>query len=114
MAGRRLQKELPIWGVPSFLSLLLIALLLGYARHSVKEVADAAHTLGLDDPNKGKIDPVADKDCPENLKSLYLAFEKYAEQKGSLPPANWLDDKDLAGNIVKDEWEHCPACLQST
>ncbi len=108
MAGRRLQKEQTVWGVPTFLTLLLIALMLGYARHNVKIVADAAQELGLDN-HTAKIDPVADKDCPENLKSLYLAFEKYAEQNGSLPKANWLDDTDLTGKIVKDEWEHCPA-----
>ena len=109
MAGRRLQKELPIGGIPTFLTLLLVALLLGYARHEVKKVADALEQFGIGDNQTAKVDPVADKDCPENLKSLYLAFEKYAELKGSLPPANWLDDKDLTGNIVKEEWEHCPA-----
>ena len=109
MAGRRLQKEQPIWGVPTFLTLLMVALLLGYTRHEVIKVADALNQMGIGDTQTAKIDPVADKDCPENLKSLYLAFEKYAELKGSLPPANWLEDKDLTGNIVKEEWEHCPA-----
>ena len=109
MTGRRMSKERTTWeGVPTFLTLLLIALLLGYARHSVKIVTDAAQELGLDNQT-AKIDLVADKDCPENLRSLYLAFEKYAEQNGSLPRANWLDDTDLTGKIVKDEWEHCPA-----
>ena len=108
MIGRSLQKQQPLWGVPTFLTLLFIAMLLGAARHQVKIVADAAHELGVD-TQAAKVDPVADKDCPENLKSLYLAFEKYAEQNGSLPKQNWLDDTDLAGKIVKDEWEHCPA-----
>ena len=109
MTGRRMKKERTTWeGVPTFLTLLLIALLLGYARHSVKIVGDALEAMGMDKPAE-KVDPIADKDCPENLRSLYVAFEKYAEQNGSLPKANWLDDTDLTGRIVKDEWEHCPA-----
>lgn len=108
MAGRSLQKEQQVLGVPIFLTLLMVALLLSAARREVKKVTDAAQALGLDN-HAAKIDPVADKDCPENLKSLYLAFEKYAALKGSLPKANWLDNRDLTDYIVKDEWEHCPA-----
>ena len=109
IGGRRMQKGQPVWGIPMFLTLLLIAVLLGWVNREVKIIAGAARELGLDSPQTAKIDPVADKDCPENLKSLYLAFEKYVEQDGSLPKANWLDDSDLTGKIVKDEWEHCPA-----
>lgn len=57
-----------------------------------------------------KPDLKVDKDCTENLTSLYFAFGKYAEYNDSLPPAeNWEDQDDFKGAVQKDEWLHCPA-----
>ena len=57
-----------------------------------------------------KYDPVADKSCTENLKSLYFAFGKYVEYNDGLPPAEtWQDQDDFKAAIQKDEWLHCPA-----
>ncbi len=51
-----------------------------------------------------------DKNCAENLQSLYFAFGKYVEYNDGLPPAeSWQDQDDLKAAIQKDEWLHCPA-----
>ena len=68
-----------------------------------------AATIGLTGTRTKKVEPTENKECPENLKSLYLAFSLYVESNGSLPPADkWMDNQELTSRIQKDEWLHCP------
>ena len=108
LAGRQLRSNKSVWNVSTFLSLLLIAGLLGYAHTRFQKVEAAVQEIGID-TTATKDDPVADKDCPENLKSIYQAFERYVEDTGGLPAAKWLDDEELTSKILKNEWEHCPS-----
>lgn len=90
-------------------ALLLLACDLGgfYSlNHRIVELADS---LGFGKPH-GVVAPTADKDCPDNLKSLYFAIEKYAESNGALPLADkWMDNEEITSRVQKDEWFHCPA-----
>ena len=74
--------------------------------HAVVEIASS---IGLTGTRTKKVEPTENKECPENLKSLYLAFSLYVESNGSLPPADkWMDNQELTSRIQKDEWLHCP------
>ncbi len=73
------------------------------------EALALARSVGL--LNSGqKYEPEKNKDCPENLKSLYIAFQQYAQDWDALPPAgNWLDNDELVSKVHRNEWLHCPA-----
>ncbi len=74
------------------------------------QVAEIAASIGLTGQPVRKYEPTANKDCPENLNALYLAFELYVESNGSLPKADgWMKDPEFAARIQKDEWFHCPS-----
>ncbi len=78
-----------------------------FAKHP--EVIRVAKQLGLDQKT-AKYEPEKNKACPENLKSLYIAFSMYAEDYGALPPAaNWMQNEDLTSKVRQNEWLHCPA-----
>jgi len=105
--GRKRSKNLPggagvyvlVTGVVTALALASVFSLLNPIVALVKEYGSAK-----------KYDPQADKSCTENLKSIYLGFEKYVEYNDALPPAEtWEDQDDFKGAIQKDEWLHCPA-----
>ncbi len=71
-------------------------------------VIDMAGSLGIGKSN-GKIEPAANKECPENLKMIYFSFAQYVDGNGSLPKADkWMDNEEIASKIQKDEWLHCP------
>jgi len=73
------------------------------------QLTEIAASLGITGKRVVKYEPAANKDCPENLKSLYLAFSLYVESNGSLPPAEgWMDNPELVSRVQKDEWLHCP------
>jgi prepilin-type processing-associated H-X9-DG protein len=73
-----------------------------------REVIGAVKELGLDKTEK--YEPEKNKACPENLRSLYIAFSMYAQDWDALPPAaNWLENDDLTSKVRQDEWLHCPA-----
>jgi prepilin-type processing-associated H-X9-DG protein len=71
-------------------------------------VVALAGEIGVD-KTQTKYVPNANKDCPENLKSLYFAFSQYADGNGALPPADkWMENDEIASKIQKEEWLHCP------
>ena len=87
---------------------LLVLIDLGAFYHLNRSLAQIAGELGLSTMRK-KYEPIANKDCPENLKSLYFAFAQYVEGNGSLPPADkWMENDEIASKVQKEEWFHCP------
>ena len=105
--GRKRSKNLPggvgvyvvVTGVVTALALASVFSLLNPIVALVKEYGSLK-----------KPELIVDKDCAENLKSIYLGFEKYVEYNDALPPAEtWEDQDDFKGAIQKDEWLHCPA-----
>lgn len=69
--------------------------------------------LGLD--NQTRYEPEKNKACPENLKSLYVAFSMYAENWDGLPPsANWLDNDEITSKVRENTWLHCPQVSNRT
>lgn len=91
----------------------LVAVLVIVTLHSASarngEVIRVVRQLGLDE-KVVKYEPEKNKDCPNNLKSLYIAFSMYTQDWGALPPAaNWLDNEDLTSKVRQNEWLHCPA-----
>lgn len=72
------------------------------------KIVEMAGELGFGAPHT-KYEPSANKDCPENLKSLYFAFAQYVDGNGSLPSAErWMDNDELSSKVQKEEWFHCP------
>jgi prepilin-type processing-associated H-X9-DG protein len=87
--------------------LVIVTLHSAFARNG--EVIRVVRQLGLDE-KVAKYEPEKNKDCPNNLKSLYIAFSMYTQDWGALPPAaNWLDNEDLVSKVRQNEWLHCPA-----
>ena len=86
-----------------------IALILfGFLRVKFNEAGTAVKSLGLDKA-PGKIEAVADQDSANNLKSLYFAFETYAQDWDGLPPAEkWMENDELTSKITRNEWLHSP------
>jgi len=75
----------------------------------VNEILALAKDVGLIQSGR-KYEPEANKDCPENLQSLYIAFQQYAQDWDALPPAaNWMGNEELVSKVSRDEWLHCPA-----
>jgi len=106
-AGRKRSKNLPggvaLYGV---VTLCVTGLALASVFSLLTPVGEIAKQLLTTQKPNLKVD----KDCTENLKSLYLGFEKYVEYNDALPPAEtWEDQDDFKGAIQKDEWLHCPA-----
>lgn len=92
---------------------VLTTLLVTNAMGRLNAILSAAHELGLD--KSIKYEPEKNKACPENLKSLYIAFQLYAQDWDALPPApNWLDNDDLTSKVRQNEWLHCPAVSNRT
>jgi prepilin-type processing-associated H-X9-DG protein len=91
----------------------LVALLLGFAMVAFMSRVNAVLTLAKDVgliQNGPKYEPEKNKDCPENLRSLYIAFQQYAQDWDALPPAaNWMNNEELVSKVSRDEWLHCPA-----
>jgi prepilin-type processing-associated H-X9-DG protein len=87
----------------------VIATLMGAFFTRVHEVLDTIGSVG--GLQRGvAYEPQKNKDCPENLKSLYLAFQQYAQDWDALPPAaNWMNNDDLVSKVRQNEWLHCPA-----
>jgi prepilin-type processing-associated H-X9-DG protein len=107
VAGRRKLGGQSVWSRSTFTTFLIIALFLGYAHTRIREVGKTASEIL---PTATKYEPETNKDCPENLKSLYLAFASYAQDWDALPPAdNWLDNEEIVSKVTKNEWLHCPA-----
>lgn len=94
-------------GLMAALIVLLCCAVLRSAFAKNPEIIRIANQLGL---NGGvKYEPEKNKDCPNNLKSLYIAFTMYAQDYGALPPAaNWLGNDDLVSKVRQNEWLHCP------
>jgi prepilin-type processing-associated H-X9-DG protein len=96
----------PVLGIVGFGVLVLIDLEAFY--HLNHSLAEVAGELGIGTGRK-KYEPTANKDCPENLKSLYFAFAQYVDGNGSLPAAEkWMDNDEIASKVQKEEWFHCP------
>lgn len=75
----------------------------------IQEVMGVLNSLGLLQTKRG-YEPALDKDCPENLKSLYTAFQQYAQDWDALPPAaGWMNNEELISKVSRNEWLHCPA-----
>lgn len=75
----------------------------------IQEVMDIAGSLGLLHARQA-YEPKRDKACPENLHSLYKAFQQYAQDWDALPPAaGWGRNEELISKVKRDEWLHCPA-----
>ncbi len=92
---------------------ILTALLIGGVGatfiNRVSEVVELARGVGLLQSGPA-YEPQKNKDCPENLKSLYIAFQQYAQDWDALPPAaNWMDNDELVSKVRRNEWLHCPA-----
>lgn len=86
---------------------LLGILDLAFAYSRIRPIVGAVKEFGLD---AQKYEPEKNKDCPENLKSLYTAFRMYAEDWSGLPPAErWEDNEELISKVHQNEWLHCPA-----
>lgn len=74
-----------------------------------RRLSAAADQLGLSSASE-RYEPARDQACPENLKSLYTAFQMYTQDWEALPPAAaWMDNRDLTSKVSRDEWLHCPA-----
>jgi prepilin-type processing-associated H-X9-DG protein len=96
----------PVLVVLGFTALVLIDLEAFY--HLNHNLVQIAGELGIGSP-RTKYEPSANKDCPENLKSLYFAFAQYVEGNGSTPTADkWMDNDEIASKVQKEEWFHCP------
>lgn len=73
-------------------------------------VVAIAAELGIGSTSSAKYSPQADKDCPDNLQSLYFALAQYVDGNGALPPAEkWMENDEIVSKVQKDEWLHCPA-----
>jgi prepilin-type processing-associated H-X9-DG protein len=95
-------------GLVAALVVIVGAALLKSAFAINPEIIRTVNQLGLG--HTARYEPEKNKDCPENLKSLYIAFSMYTEDYGALPPAaNWLANDDLVSKVRQDEWLHCPA-----
>ena len=82
--------------------------LFGFLKIKFNELGSAITTLGIDKAPP-KIEAKADQGSIDNLKSLYFAFETYAQDWDGLPPAEkWMDNEELASKITKNEWLHSP------
>jgi prepilin-type processing-associated H-X9-DG protein len=80
----------------------------------VNDVLNIARDVGLLGGGQ-KYEPNLNQDCPENLKSLYIAFQQYAQDWDALPPAaNWMANDDLVSKVTHDEWLHCPSVSNRT
>jgi len=91
----------------ALIGLLFLAALWGFYSR-MNATVELASALGLGKQHQ-KYEPNANLDCPENLRKLYIAFEKYAEDHDALPAANnWMSDEDWKAFVQKDEWLHCP------
>jgi prepilin-type processing-associated H-X9-DG protein len=106
-SGRRKAVGLsPVLVIAGFTVLVIIDLEAFYRLNHT--LADVAGSLGIGAVHQ-KYEPTANKECPENLKSLYFAFAQYVEGNGSLPPAEkWMDNEEIASKVQKEEWFHCP------
>jgi prepilin-type processing-associated H-X9-DG protein len=107
--SRRLQKgsrAMAVLGLTATLIIVGVAMQQIHLANSV--VTRTVKELGLDTTEK--YEPEKNKDCPENLRSLYIAFSMYTQDWDALPPAaNWLENEDLTSKVRQDEWLHCPA-----
>jgi prepilin-type processing-associated H-X9-DG protein len=91
------------------LTVLLAGIFGGVFIGRVNQVVELARGVGLLGA-QAAYEPQKNKDCPENLKSLYIAFQQYAQDWDALPPAaNWLDNDELVSKVSRNEWLHCPA-----
>lgn len=107
-AGRQIRSKKPAHQGAVIPALLIMLIMLYSIYATGQRLAQGAKEFGVG--QGGKYEPEKNKDCPENLKSLYLALSSYAQDWDALPPAeNWLDNEEIASKIVKDEWMHCPA-----
>ncbi len=90
-----------------------LILIIGMAAESggyllCKQAASAVNQLGI--IKQTKYEPQKNKECPENLKSLYNAISLYSQDWDALPPAEkWLENEELTSKIRQNEWLHCPA-----
>jgi prepilin-type processing-associated H-X9-DG protein len=90
-------------------SWIFILVALGITYRLNLRLTEVATQLGVDKKTE-KYVLEANKDCPENLKSLYIAFSMYTQDWDALPPsAGWMDNQDLVSKVQKNEWLHCPA-----
>ncbi|HZT44333.1 MAG TPA: hypothetical protein VFA07_19360 [Chthonomonadaceae bacterium] len=114
MGGARAGGALTRANAVGLLVLLLLAADLATAYARAEKVRQAAHDLGLD-VRVTKIEPPTNQGCAQNLQKLYFAFSQYAQDWGSLPPAdNWDDNEELTGKVQRNEWLHCPAVSKGT
>jgi prepilin-type processing-associated H-X9-DG protein len=91
-------------------AVLFICLGLGTVFVKNRQIVAILHDLGLDAPFARGYHPVANKECPGNLTSLYKAIAIYAQDWDALPPAaNWNTNDDLVSKVARNEWLHCPA-----
>jgi hypothetical protein len=110
-AGRKAKRTGTLFGLQTFLTLLAIAILLGFVRSKGLELANAAKALGLEGgAGMQKDEPKDRQTCEENLKSLYTAFKFYVQDWDALPPAkDWMENPDLVSKVTKNSWLHCPS-----
>lgn len=108
--GRKRKSGGGIWGLNTFLTFLVIALLLGFVRSKGLELAAVAKEVGIENSGSAKDEPKYKQTCEENLKSLYTALKFYVQDWDALPPAkSWMENTDLVSKVTKNSWLHCPS-----
>ncbi|MCX6378849.1 MAG: hypothetical protein NT023_05125 [Armatimonadetes bacterium] len=110
-AGRRQQKGNSIWNSTTFVTFLLVALLLGFVRSKAISLLETAGKMGfgVTNPDDKKEEPKDNQSCADNLKSLYISFNFYVRDWDALPPAKgWMDNQEITSKVTKNTWFHCP------
>ncbi len=91
----------------SRLALLLVLIAAASGDVIILRLGNAVSQLGI--LQSKKYEPQKNKDCPENLKSIYNAINLYSQDWDALPPfEKWLDNEELTSKIRQNEWLHCP------